>query len=136
MGNIRNAQKRYQEGRKYHERAVENMKVTLGKKHYFTGDCFYSLAVDCMRQGHDEEAEKNLDAAIRAFNAETYREAQAVRAIWKKGCLLRARGDLLGSEVLFKEAMQMRQSLVPDDARQVDTLLDKDWASPIFFWSR
>jgi hypothetical protein len=35
----------------YHERAVRNMKVTLGEKHYFTGNCFYSLGIGWMRQG-------------------------------------------------------------------------------------
>jgi hypothetical protein len=56
MGNIRNAQERYGEALEYHERAVRNMKVTLGEKHYFTGDCFYSLGVDWMRQGDTEKA--------------------------------------------------------------------------------
>jgi hypothetical protein len=56
MGNIRNAQQRYGEALKYHERAVENMKATLGEKHYFTGDCFYSLGVDWMRQGDATKA--------------------------------------------------------------------------------
>ena len=56
MGNIYNAQQRYEEALKYHQRAVENMKVTLGEKHYFTGDCFYSLAVDWIRQGDHVKA--------------------------------------------------------------------------------
>ncbi len=38
MGNIRNAQQRHREALEYHERALENMKATLGEKHYFTGD--------------------------------------------------------------------------------------------------
>ncbi|KAL8831927.1 MAG: hypothetical protein Q9170_005089 [Blastenia crenularia] len=136
MGNICNAQQRYKEGLKYHERALANMKVTLGEKHYFTGDCFYSLAVDYVRHGQEKEALENLDAAIGAFTAETHREAQAARAIWKKGCVLKVSGDLLASEELFKRAMQIRQSLVPDDVRQVNEVYDKDWADPIFFWSR
>lgn len=56
MGNIRNAQERYEEALQYHERAVRNLKVTLGEKHYFTGDCFYNLGVDWMRQGDTEKA--------------------------------------------------------------------------------
>lgn len=56
MGNIRNGQGRYSEALAYHERAVENMRITLGEKHYFTGDCLYSLAVDLIRQGHHERA--------------------------------------------------------------------------------
>ena len=56
MGNIRNAQELYGEALEYHERAVRNMKVTLGEKHSFTGDAFYSLGVDWMRQGDTEKA--------------------------------------------------------------------------------
>ena len=56
MGHIRNAQQRYEEALEYHARAVENLKITLGEKHYFTGDCFYSLGVDWIRQGNHEKA--------------------------------------------------------------------------------
>ena len=55
MGNIRNAQERYGEALEYHELAVRNM-VNHGEKHYFTGDCFYSLGIDWMRQGDTEKA--------------------------------------------------------------------------------
>ena len=50
MGNIRNAQQRYEEALDYHERAVGNLKITLGEMHCFTGDCFYNLGVDWIRQ--------------------------------------------------------------------------------------
>ena len=56
MGNIRNAQQRYEEGLEYHKRALENMKVNLGEKHFFTGDCSYNLGVDWMRLGDVEKA--------------------------------------------------------------------------------
>lgn len=56
MGNIRNAQQRYQEALHYHERAVQNMRATLGEKHYFTGDCLYSLATDLLREGDTKRA--------------------------------------------------------------------------------
>lgn len=56
MGRVRNAQQRYGEGLEYHRRAVENMKVTLGENHYFTGDSFYTLGVDWIRQGNGEKA--------------------------------------------------------------------------------
>ena len=49
MGCIRAAQGRFPEARKYHERAITNIKATLGEKHYFAGDCFYSLAVVLIR---------------------------------------------------------------------------------------
>lgn len=56
MGHIRNGQKRYEEALQYHERAVKNIIVTCGERHYFTGDCFYSLAEDLARKGDDKNA--------------------------------------------------------------------------------
>jgi tetratricopeptide (TPR) repeat protein len=56
MGNIRNAQQKYDEAIEYHERAFKNIQTNLGEKHYFTGDCFYSLAVDFIRSGDHERA--------------------------------------------------------------------------------
>jgi hypothetical protein len=51
MGHIRNGQNRYEEGLEYHERAVENIRLTCGEKHYFTGDCYYSFASDLIQKG-------------------------------------------------------------------------------------
>lgn len=51
MGHIRNGQMEYEAGLDYHDRAVRNLLVTGGDKHFFTGDCFYSLAEDYVRKG-------------------------------------------------------------------------------------
>lgn len=79
---------------------------------------------------------ESLDAAIKAFTAAPHREAQAARAIWKKGCLLKAVKDGPESEKLFSEAMRIRHKILPKDTRQLEELRDKDWADPIFYWSR
>jgi hypothetical protein len=51
MGTIREVQRRFKEALEYHERALKNMRVTLGEKHYFTGDCFYSIALNLLQLG-------------------------------------------------------------------------------------
>jgi hypothetical protein len=56
MGNIRNKQGRYEEGLHFHMRSLANLRATLGDKHYFTGDCFYNVAVDRIRRGETEQA--------------------------------------------------------------------------------
>ena len=56
MGTIREVQQRFEEALEYHERALNNMQVTLGEKHYFTGDCLYSIALDLLRLGDVQRA--------------------------------------------------------------------------------
>jgi hypothetical protein len=56
MGNIRNSQERFEEGLKYHKLSLENLKFTIGEKHYYTGDAFYSLGSDYWRQGDNDKA--------------------------------------------------------------------------------
>ncbi|KAK3367207.1 hypothetical protein B0T24DRAFT_682345 [Lasiosphaeria ovina] len=56
MGHIRNAQKRYEEDLVYHERAVKNIKATVGDTNHFSGDFFYSLAEDLIRRGDNTRA--------------------------------------------------------------------------------
>ncbi|KAJ0120519.1 tetratricopeptide repeat domain-containing protein [Diaporthe amygdali] len=136
MGNIRNVQGRYDEALEYHERAVRNISITLGEKHYFTGDCLYSLATDLLRQGKNERGLSTLDDAIKAFKAAPHREAQAARALWKKGCILKASGKASECAQLFQEAMRLRHAVVHDDHRAVEDLEDEDWTKPIMYWSR
>jgi len=56
MGTIREVQQRYEEALKYHELALKNMQATLGEKHYFTGDCYYSIALNFLRLGNAQRA--------------------------------------------------------------------------------
>ncbi|KAK3941873.1 hypothetical protein QBC46DRAFT_381661 [Diplogelasinospora grovesii] len=136
MGNIRSGQQRYDEALQYHDRAVKNIRVTLGEKHYFTGDCFYSLAAELERKGDYKRAIENLDGAIEAFTAASHREAQGARAIWRKGCLLKKMGDDSTSIQLSQQAMALRRGLVPFDNRPVERLNDEDWTKLVIYWSR
>lgn len=56
MGTICEVRKQYEEALEYHERALNNMQETLGEKHYFTGDCYYSIAVNSLRVGDADRA--------------------------------------------------------------------------------
>lgn len=56
MGTICEVREQYNEALEYHERALSNIRETLGEKHYFTGDCYYSIAVNSLRIGHTERA--------------------------------------------------------------------------------
>ncbi|KAH8729231.1 nb-arc and tpr domain-containing protein [Ilyonectria robusta] len=136
MGNIRNAQRRYPEALDYHERAVKNIRTILGRKHYFAGDCSYSVAMDLMRQGRLERAREHLDVAIEAFAATSHSKSQEARALWKKGCLLKQMGDKSGGQDFLQEAMKRRRKLVPGDDRNLEELKDEDWTKLVFYWSR
>ncbi|KAH7265628.1 uncharacterized protein BKA55DRAFT_559302 [Fusarium redolens] len=136
MGDIRNGQHRYDEALGYHNRALDNLKATGGDKHYFTGDCFYSLAKDLLRQGKQEEAIQSLDSAIDVFTAAPHREAQAARAIWQKGIVLKGMGDELQRKQLFGKAMELRRKLAPDESGKIDDLQEHDWTKLIIYWSR
>jgi hypothetical protein len=78
----------------------------------------------------------NLDAAIEIFGSERHTKGQSARALWKKGCLLKAEKLDLQSRALFKEAMKIRHELVPHDHRPVEDLKDEDWAKLLIYWSR
>ncbi|KAG5772055.1 hypothetical protein H9Q72_001668 [Fusarium xylarioides] len=131
MGDIRNGQHRYEEALSYHTRALDNLKATCGEKHYFTGDCFYSLGKDLLRQGKQEEA-----IAIDVFTSAPHRESQAARALWQKGRVLKEFGDELQSKQVFGKAMELRRKLAPKDARKIDDLEEDDWTKLIIYWSR
>ncbi|KAK7912199.1 tetratricopeptide repeat domain-containing protein [Apiospora marii] len=135
MGNIRNAQGRHEEAMEYHQSAVDNLRVTLGEMHYFTGDSFYSLAVDHWKQGATEKAMANLDHAIQAFAMDKNGKPQEARAKWMKGCLLKANGNPT-SDVLLQEAMSLRRELSPNDTRPVEDLKGEDWSELVFYWSK
>jgi hypothetical protein len=50
MGHIRVAQGRYDEGLELHQRALDNLRVTLGETHYQTADCMYNVAQSLIRR--------------------------------------------------------------------------------------
>ncbi|KAF5969746.1 tetratricopeptide repeat domain-containing protein [Fusarium bulbicola] len=131
MGDIRNGQQLYEEAIDYHMRALDNLKTTCGEKHYFTGDCFYSLGKDVLRHGKKEEA-----IAIDVFTSAPHREAQAARALWQKGRVVKEFGDELQSKQVFGKAMELRRKLAPDDGRTIDDLEENDWTKLIIYWSR
>lgn len=78
----------------------------------------------------------NLDCAITAFMAGPDREAQAARALWKKGRLLRDLGRDTESRESLEKAMNLRKELAPSDEREVEELGDEDWTTLVFYWSR
>ncbi|KAI9172710.1 nb-arc and tpr domain containing protein [Paramyrothecium foliicola] len=139
MGRVRSAQQRHNEAYDYFVRAVRNIRSNLGDAHYFTGDCFYSLATCCIAIDKPSEAlelREKLEQAIGAFKAAPHREAQAARALWKKGWLLLKQNGERQSKLDFEEAMSLRKMLVPNDTRPVEVLEDEDWTSLVFYWSR
>lgn len=79
---------------------------------------------------------KNLDGAIEVFTSASHREAQAARALWKKGCLLKELGNDLTSKELLRKAMELRRELKSNENRPVEELADEDWTQLVFYWSR
>lgn len=136
MGTIREVQLRFQEALEYHQDALDNMRVTLGEKHYFTGDCFYSIAMNLLRLGDVGRARENLDLAINVFTSTQHTEAQAARAMWKKACLLRDLGHIVEGKALFQKATELRRSVVPYDKKALENFEDEDWNESIVYWSR
>lgn len=78
----------------------------------------------------------NFDAAIEVFSSGKHTEGQSARSLWKKGCLLKAKGLDFQSRELFDKAMKIRHELVPDDNCPVQDLNDEDWAKLVIYWSR
>lgn len=81
---------------------------------------------------HNREA---LDSAISAFSASSVSEGSAARAVWKKGCLLKEKGDKEASNEFLERAMKLRQKLAPNDSRRLDELKEEDWTKLCFYWS-
>ena len=57
MGNVLEAQGRFEESLNFHRRCFEQFKKVLGLNHHRVGDICYRLAGHSMRQGHHNEAE-------------------------------------------------------------------------------
>ncbi|CAG8972805.1 hypothetical protein HYALB_00007730 [Hymenoscyphus albidus] len=136
MGNIRNAQERFSEGLEYHQRSLNNLRSTLGEKHHFTGDAFYSLGVNYWQQKDKIEALQNLTAAINAFRSGTHTKAQLGRAIWKKGCILKTEENDCQAQELLMEARNLYHELVPVNSCAIEELEDENWTKLLVYWSR
>ncbi|KAI9664019.1 MAG: hypothetical protein M1821_007510 [Bathelium mastoideum] len=135
MGNLRVAQERYDEGLDFHKRALENLKAVVGIKHDFTGDCFYTVANDYLRQNDDIKALTALEGALVAYKDE-YHKPQIARALWKKGLLAKSVGNTIEGDILLTRAIKLRRELQPDDKRPLEELTDKDWDNLVFYWHR
>ncbi|CAG8951141.1 hypothetical protein HYFRA_00006539 [Hymenoscyphus fraxineus] len=138
MGNIRNAQERFSEGLEYHQRSLNNLRSTLGEKHHFTGDAFYSLGVDYWQQKDKSQALQNLTAAIKAFRSGTHTKAQLGRALWKKGCILKTEKNDCQAQELLMEAQTLYRKVmpVPVGPFAIEELKDGNWTKLLVYWSR
>lgn len=56
MGHLRVAEFKLEEAREFHQSALENLRVTLGKTHFQTADCMYNVAQDLLYLSRDVEA--------------------------------------------------------------------------------
>ncbi|KAF2238369.1 nb-arc and tpr domain-containing protein [Viridothelium virens] len=135
MGNLRVAQERYDEGLRFHERAVENLRAVNGDKHEFTGDCLYAVAKDYLRREDFMKALSALEGALTTYT-DDYHKPQAARALWKKGLLVKSMDNVIEGDALLARAMQLRHDLRPDDRRPVEDLTDQDWDSLVFYYHR
>lgn len=57
LGNVLEAQGRFDESLSFHRRCFEQYKKVLGLNHHRVGDVYHRLAGHCMRQGMYKDAE-------------------------------------------------------------------------------
>lgn len=58
MGNVLEAQGRYDESLNFHMRCLKQYKAALGESHHRTGDACLKMAGHCVRMGAYTEAER------------------------------------------------------------------------------
>lgn len=134
VGHIRVAQRRFGEGLELHQRALENLPITLGDNYSQTADCTYNVVQDLLRLGRNDEASELLDKVITAYG-DRY-EAGAARTLWRKGKLLQQTRKRLEAKGVLNKAMRIRKTIAPDDHRPEEELVEKDWDDLLYYYSR
>ena len=77
-----------------------------------------------------------IDQAIRVYSARKCHLNELARTLYKRGQLLSTRGNKLEAAASWSRAYELRRSIVKDDPRPIDEVLEKDYDKLIIFWNR
>ncbi|EHK24082.1 uncharacterized protein TRIVIDRAFT_67712 [Trichoderma virens Gv29-8] len=120
----------------YHFRALSQWSETLGRGHHRIGDVSHKIAQDLMGLGQFERAQEYLTQALRIFARRPHHRHEHARTTFKQGQLYLASGNVDKADQSFKAAHKQRQSLIPQDIRSWDELIEKDYDELVIFMSR
>ena len=77
-----------------------------------------------------------IDQAIKVYSARKCHLNELTRSLYKRGQLLSHRGNKEEANASWSKAYQLRRSIVKDDLRPIDEVLEKDYDKLIIFWNR
>jgi hypothetical protein len=153
MGNLLEAQGRFDDSFNFHFRCLNQFRKVLGLNHHRVGDIYHRIAGHYMRQGLHKESEYithsdisnpvltdifrgYLNSALKIFSARSYLTNERARTTFKKGKLLQLMGQVTESNKLLLEAYGIRKQLRPYDMRPLDKLEESDFDELVAYWSR
>ncbi|KAK5128552.1 hypothetical protein LTR85_003223 [Meristemomyces frigidus] len=126
------------EGFKWHCRAFDHYKASIGEDHHRTADVSHRLAEHFMRMKQYTEAEDHIDIALKVFNGKRCYHPEKMRTMHLQGLLSQAKGDIVGGQRLIDEAGRMYKSYSRERKQDVPSrkLAQQDFDAAVTFWSR
>ncbi|KAB2581120.1 hypothetical protein DBV05_g320 [Lasiodiplodia theobromae] len=125
-----------EESRTYHQRALNHYGDTIGKNHHRTADACVKVADHCMRLGLLDEAESNLEQALKVFNSSDAFLPERARATFKKSRVLELRGYMDEAAPGRGAGFELLQNLTDLKEKTAADVVDSDFDKVICFWSR
>ena len=97
------------------QRAVDLRRSTLGNDHPDLSESLFEMARLRRDTGELEDAERLYREAIRIVEATTGDEAELTRLMTYLGVVLSERGDILGTEEMYREVLEIRRRRFGND---------------------
>ncbi|KAK0727161.1 P-loop containing nucleoside triphosphate hydrolase protein [Lasiosphaeria miniovina] len=122
LGSVHQSQGRLEESFVYHQRALLQLRSSIGDNHHLTAKACYNLSMHYLRFGDYEHTVVLLDQASRVFSRGHYYAPELARVTFMLGHVLVLQGNTRAGDEPLARAWNMRQRLVPGDLRPVDEL--------------
>ncbi|KAK5680154.1 hypothetical protein LTS10_007081 [Elasticomyces elasticus] len=154
LGNLRAAQKQWDESLEYHERAWSHMRETVGDRDFYTANVAHKLAEHMMRKGQTEEAmyvwfsiRNHWSMLLTSISAMTNKaldnwavdpnahKNEIARTTFLKGKLFEATGKTAKASVALRVACRLRKEVTNMD-RDAKSLQTEDFDEIVAFWAR
>ncbi|RMZ91046.1 hypothetical protein DV736_g1711, partial [Chaetothyriales sp. CBS 134916] len=136
LGNVYTSMGKFDDGYKYHQNCLKQYQVTLRPDNHRVADTYHRLADHCFRLHDYDQARHYISRALDIFGSRSYYKNEYARSTYKEAEILHAMGlsDLANES--FLKAFQSRQTVYPDDDRDMADLCGEDYDKMVIFWSR
>ena len=77
-----------------------------------------------------------IEKAIKVYSVRKCHLNELARTLYKRGQLLSTKGAKSEADACWSRAYELRRSIVKDDLRPIDEVLEEDYDKLIIFWNR